>query len=722
MSNWLRFLLALPGLAVAVPLAFASDTDWPSYGNDAASTKYAPLEQIHAGNVHRLATAWSWASPDNALGMFPGPFKSTPIKVGDTLFVSTSLGHVAGIDAVTGRQRWAFDTGSWRGGKPANLGYNHRGVAYWEGERGYRVLMPTNDGFLWSLDATTGEPDPDFGVNGRIDLSKGLGRDVQRRMYSVISPPLVVGDLAIVGSVIADEWSMPRLTDYPPGDVRAFDIRTGELRWTFHSIPRPGETGHESWLEDSWREGGAVNVWTLMSADHDLGYVYLPFGTPSNDWYGGHRPGDNLFADSLVCLEAETGELVWHFQTVHHGLWDYDLPAAPNLVDITVGGREVKAVAQITKQGFVFVLDRVTGEPVWPIEERAVPQSTVPGERTSPTQPFPTRPAPFEHQGTSLDNLIDYSPALRAETLAIVAKFDHGPLYTPPSLRGTIQQPGDGGGGEWSGAAYDPETSRLYIPSQSHAIVVKLEKGGPSARYRRTGPTSIEGPGYLPLTKPPHGRISALDLASGDYDWVVPNGDGLRQHVIDLGAPDPGPIGQAVLTFPLLTKSLLFLNAPDWGVHYLNAIDKATGEFVHRVPIPYSYAAPMTYLADERQFIVFAWGEGNEAGLTALALGDDSAVAEVEVDSRAALASRVPEDLYSAICARCHDTAVQGAPRPSRPGDWELRLARGIDGVVERTIAGMPPHMPARGLCNECSDAEIRAVVELMLEGVVEMP
>ena len=213
-------------------------------------------------------------------------------------------------------------------------------------------------------------------MNGRIDLSKGLGRDVQRRMYSVISPPLVVGNLAIVGSVIADEWSMPRLTDYPPGDVRAFDIRTGELRWTFHSIPRPGETGHESWLEDSWQEAGAVNVWTLMSADHDLGYVYLPFGTPSNDWYGGHRPGDNLFADSLVCLEAETGKLVWYFQTVHHGLWDYDLPAAPNLVDITVDGREVKAVAQITKQGFVFVLDRVTGEPVWPIEERAVPQST----------------------------------------------------------------------------------------------------------------------------------------------------------------------------------------------------------------------------------------------------------------------------------------------------------------------------------------------------------
>lgn len=490
MADWLRFLLAvLPGLAAAAAPAVASDTDWASYGSDAASTKYAPLEQVHAGNVQRLAAAWSWASPDNALGMFPGPFKSTPIKVGDTLYVSTSLGHVAAIDAVTGRQRWAFDTGSWQSGKPANLGFNHRGVAYWEGEGERRVLMPTNDGFLWSLDAATGEPDAEFGVNGRVDLSKGLGRDVQRRMYSVVSPPLVVGDLAILGSVIADEWSMPRLSDYPPGDVRAFDVRTGELRWTFHSIPRPGETGHGTWLEESWREAGAVNVWTLMSADHDLGYVYLPFGTPSNDWYGGHRPGDNLFADSLVCLEAATGKLVWHFQTVHHGLWDYDLPAAPNLVDITVDGRNIEAVAQVTKQGFAFVLDRVTGEPVWPIEERAVPQSTVPGERTSPTQPFPTRPAPFEHQGTSLDNLIDYSPALRAQTLAIVAQFDHGPLYTPPSRKGTIQQPGDGGGGEWSGAAYDPETGRLYIPSQSHAIVVKLEE----AARRRSSVTNAPG-------------------------------------------------------------------------------------------------------------------------------------------------------------------------------------------------------------------------------------
>ena len=705
---------------ISVNSSLAADTDWPAYGSDAASTKYAPLHQINAENVAELVVAWTWESPDNALGKFPGPFKSTPIKVGDTLYVSTSLGYVAAIDAVSGQQRWLFATDSWKRGNPPNLGFNHRGVAYWEEGETRRILMPTNDAYLWSLDANTGKPDRRFGDDGRIDLTEGLSRPVRRRMYSVISPPQVVGDLAIVGSSVSDHWSTRRFTDYPPGDVRAFDIRTGELRWTFRSVPRPEEIGHETWLEDSWKDGGSINVWTLMSADHELGYVYLPFGTPSNDWYGGHRPGDNLFGESLVCLEAATGKLVWYFQTVHHGLWDYDLPAAPNLVDIEVEGRAIKAVAQITKQGFVFVLDRVTGEPVWPIEERPVPQSRVPGERTSATQPFPTRPAPFEHQGISLDNLIDYSPELRAETLEIIGQYEYGPLYTPPSLKGTIEHPGDGGGAEWSGAAFDPETSRLYIPSQSHAIVVKLEQANPRSqhRYQRTGPTTIQGPGPLPLTKPPHGRISALNLNSGEYDWVVPNGDGLRQYVIDRGAEDPGPVGSVMVTFPLLTKSLLFLIAPDTGGHYLNAIHKETGEFIHKVPIPWSYAAPMTYLAGGRQYIVFARGARNQAGLTALALTSDQEPTDSAVGSRTMLSSRKPKDIYLAICARCHDDAVQGAPRPGHPGDWELRLREGIDAVVNRTIEGMLPHMPARGLCDECTDEEVRAVVEFMLEGI----
>ena len=263
-------------------------------------------------------------------------------------------------------------------------------------------------------------------------------------------------------------------SDLPPGHIRGFDVNKGEMNWIFHSIPQEGELGNETWEDNSWRVTGGANVWTLMSADPELGYVYLPFGTPSNDYYGGHRLGNNLFATSIVCLDASTGELVWYFQTTHHEIWDYDLPAAPNLVDITVDGNKIKGLAQVSKQGFVYVLDRVTGQPVWPIEERLVPASNVPGERAAATQPFPTRPAAFEIQGVNEEDLIDFSPELREEALAIINQYDHGPLFTPPSLKGTVQIPGDGGGAEWTGAAYDPETSILYIPSWTRPVLTQL--------------------------------------------------------------------------------------------------------------------------------------------------------------------------------------------------------------------------------------------------------
>ena len=260
-------------------------------------------------------------------------------------------------------------------------------------------------------------------------------------------------------------------SDLPPGHIRGFDVNTGKMNWIFHSIPQEGELGNETWEDNSWRVTGGANVWTLMSADPELGYVYLPFGTPSNDYYGGHRLGNNLFANSIVCLDASTGEMVWYFQTTHHEIWDYDLPAAPNLVDITVDGEKIKGLAQVSKQGFVYVLDRVTGQPVWPIEERPVPASNVPGERVAATQPFPTRPAAFEVQGVNEEDLIDFTPELREEALAIINQYDHGPLFTPPSLKGTVQIPGDGGGAEWTGAAYDPETSILYIPSWTLSLI-----------------------------------------------------------------------------------------------------------------------------------------------------------------------------------------------------------------------------------------------------------
>ena len=614
------------------PEVVITDYDWPHYANTQGSSKYTEIDQINAGTVRNLQVAWVWESADNAMveanpEFTPLGFKSTPIKVGNTLYISTSLGQVVALDAATGKQNWLFDTKTWESGRPANLGFNHRGVAYWESGAKRRILMGTNNAYLWSLDADTGLPDETFGANGRIDLTQGLGREVDRSFYSVVAAPTIVGDTVVLGSVVFDlpvmRYLAKRQTDLPPGYVRGFDVNTGEQRWIFHSIPQAGEPGNETWENDSWKVTGATNVWTLMSADPELGYVYLPFGTPGNDWYGGQRLGDNLYGESLVCLDAQTGELIWHYQMVHHGLWDYDLPAAPNLVDITVDGRPIKAVAQISKQGFVYVLDRITGEPVWPIEERPVPQSEVPGERTAATQPFPTRPAPFELQGITEDMLIDYTPELRAEALEIISKFDYGGLFTPPSLRGTIQLPGDGGGAEWTGAAFDPDTSVLYVPSMTRPIVVQIVKPDPAStefHYVRGGVGSIGGPQNLPLTKPPYTRISAINLNTGDYEWVVPNGEGIRQKIIDMGIADPGPVGALTFSSPLLTSTLLFITVTD-GKSLLRALAKDTGRIVHEVELPGPPSgAPMSYMVAGKQYISVAVGGARNAKLVTLTL------------------------------------------------------------------------------------------------------
>jgi quinoprotein glucose dehydrogenase len=619
-------------LAQSAPI---TDYDWPTYANDPGSSKYAPLDQIDAKSMSRLKVAWEWGSPDNeqvkanrALSNLG--YKSTPIKIGDALYVNTTLGRIVALDAKTGEERWVFDTETWKSGRPANLGFNTRGVAYWEYDGKRRILMGTNNAYLWSIDADTGRPDAGFGDGGKVDLTQGLGRDVDRSAYSVVSAPLVIGDTVVVGSVVFDLPVFPmvpeKLTDLAPGHVRGFDIATGKQKWIFHSPPQGDEPGTETWENESWKVSGGANVWTLMSADPELGYVYLPFGTPSNDWYGGHRPGDNLYGESLVCLDAETGERVWHFQMVHHGLWDYDLPAAPNLIDITVDGKPIKAVAQISKQGFVYVFDRVTGEPVWPIEERPVPQSSVPGEHTSQTQPVPTKPAAFDLQGITEETLIDFTPELRKEALELIGKFEYGPLYTPPSLKGTIQLPGDGGGGEWTGAAFDPDTSLFYVPSVSRPIVVQLvEQDSEKTEYRyvRGGTSRVRGPKRLPITKPPYGRISAIDLDTGDYEWVVPNSEGIRQRIIDMGIPDPGPVGSIAFISPLLTKSLLFIALADNGKPVLRALDKSTGATLHEVALPgFPNGAPMTYMVDGKQYIALALGGSTDSKIVALALGD----------------------------------------------------------------------------------------------------
>ncbi len=497
--------------------------------------------------------------------------EATPLMIDGVIYTSASLNQVAAIKAVTGETVWVHDPKTYKDGTPANTGFVHRGVSYWEEGTDRRILFGTGDGYLIALEAETGHPIQGFGENGRVDLTKGLRRPVNRRLYAVFSPPVICRNVVVVGSTVLDSFAIgePPQKQMPPGDVRGFDARTGEQRWIFHTIPQKGEFGNETWKKDSWKSTGNANVWTMMSADEELGYVYLPVSTPTNDYYGGHLRGDNLFAEGLVCLNAETGERVWHFQILRHGLWDYDLPAAPNLIHITVDGKRIKAVAQVTKQAFCFVIDRVTGKPVWPIEARTIPQSDVPGELSSPTQPFPAKPAPYDRQGLTVNDLIDFTPTLRKQALGVIAGYDYGALYTPPSEKGAIAMPGIIGGASWAGAAVDSEKGIIYIPSCTYPAVIKLNKAkDSSADYAYTGTLVFgpDGPRGLPLIKPPYERITAIDLNTGEHKWMQPVGDGPIDHAI-LRHLDHPPLGWAQRNSPLLTQTLLFAAAQaQWDV------------------------------------------------------------------------------------------------------------------------------------------------------------
>ncbi len=571
-------LTSVVGLAVACcftvqAVAQSGDpasSEWRSYGSDTHSTKYAPLGQIDASNVGQLQIAWRWSSPENAIAAAdkkyrPGWYEPTPLKVGDVLYTTSSLGHVAAIDPGTGATLWVYDSKSREAGRPNNTGFVSRGLSYWSDGDEERILFGTGDAHLISLDPKTGEVIDSFGTGGRVDLTLGLRREINRRYYSTTSPPVICGNVAVIGASIAD---LAIRRNAPPGDVRGFDVRTGEQLWTFHSIPQEGEFGNETWEDGSWEHTGNTNAWSLMSCDQELGYVYVPFGTPTSDYYGGERPGDNLFAESVVALDARTGERIWHFQGVHHGIWDYDFPCAPNLVDITVDGRRIKAVAQVSKQGFTYVLDRVTGEPVWPIEERPVPASTVPGERLSETQPFPTKPPAFDRQGVSVDDLIDFTPELRAEAEKILEGFNYGPMF--PSFdteRPTIYLPGWTGGANWGGAGVDPETGILYVPSITSPIAFTLSEADPSRSHFRyvAQPTVPEGPDGLPIFKPPYGRVTAIDLNRGEHVWMQALGTGPKDHPRLAGLDLPN-LGWPLRGAPLVTKSLLFVSQEGpWG-------------------------------------------------------------------------------------------------------------------------------------------------------------
>jgi quinoprotein glucose dehydrogenase len=617
---------------VAVSLAQSGAGDWRHYGGTPGSTKYSPLDQIRADNVAQLQLAWRWTSPDAAIaaanaGVTPGAYEDTPLMANGVMYTITGLGVLAAIDPGTGKTIWQYDPETWKAGRPTNLGFVHRGLAYWSDGANERLLAGTHDAYLIAVDAKTGKPDPAFGTAGKVDLTERLAFAQRVRNYAISSAPAIVRNVVIVGASISDG---PQNKEAVRGDVSGYDVRTGKRLWTFRSVPQPGEFGHDTWEGDAAEYTGNTNVWSLISVDESLGYVYLPFGTPTNDYYGGHRLGNNLFAESLVCLDATTGKRIWHFQGVHHGLWDYDFPAAPTLVDITVDGRRIAAVAQVSKQGFVYVLDRRTGAPVWPIEERPVPQSTVPGEKASPTQPFPTKPPAFDRQGFTEDDVIDFTPEIKARALALLKDYKLGPLFTPPSLEGTVQLPGNAGGANWSGAAFDPGTGMLFVPSTTGPLLVQVvapEAGRGNLRYRRGGATNLPTVDGLPIVKPPYSRITAYDLNQGTIVWQRAVGDGPRDHPLLKGLTLP-PLGNG-RGFVLVTRPLLFVaarggrrggeaTAPEPPA--LMAFDKQSGKLLAQIVLPRGPSTPMTYMHAGKQFIAMAAGNGPQSEIIAYAL------------------------------------------------------------------------------------------------------
>jgi quinoprotein glucose dehydrogenase len=600
---------------------------WTFQGGDAGSIKYSSLTQINRANVAQLKPAWEWRSGEAAndkFGTRPGMFEATPIEIDGVLYFSTPYNRVIALDAATGKERWAYDPKAYEQGQvPNGTGFVHRGVAAWRDPQSgkLRILMNSRD-HLIELDAETGKLVSQFGDNGVVDLLQGLPWEVNPKHYTNTSPAVVYKDLIIVGNGVADRLVYKK---DPPGDVRAFHARTGKLVWTFHTVPHDGEFGSETWEGGSNNYTGHTNVWAPMTLDDARGLLYLPVSTPSNDNYGGSRLGSNLFADSLVCLDAATGQRKWHYQIVHHGLWDYDMPGPPALVEITVNGMRVDAVAQLTKQGFVFVFDRVTGKPVWPIEERAVSTSDVPGEKSWTTQPFPSKPPALTPQGVSLDDAFDLTPELKQEAQAELNKMRIGPLFTPPSIEGTIMRPGVLGGADWAGGAFDPETGVLYVKVNANPSLIRPrvpDKDG-NVQTMPVAGGSLVIRKSIPVLKPPYAYLDAVDLNRGEMLWQTPFGDDpeIRNNPALKDVKLPARLGAVGDAGVIVTKGgLLFVGGGDEALH---AVNKKTGEDLWTFPTPglKTNGTPMTYSVGRKQIVVIAvGGAGTEPQLLAFSL------------------------------------------------------------------------------------------------------
>ena len=595
--------------------------EWPTYGGDLASTRYSPLDQISKDNFNKLEVAWRFKT--DAMGPRPEfNFQVTPLMVDGVVYSTAGTRRaVVALDAVTGEMKWMHSENEGKRGESAPRLLSGRGLAYWPGSggQGARIVYVTPGYQMVALDAKTGIPAAGFGKNGIVDLKMDDDQPVDpiTGEIGLHATPIIAKDVIVVGAAHL-EGSAPKSKNHEKGFIRGYDARTGKRLWIFHTIPSPGEFGNNTWEKDSWAYTGNAGVWAQMTIDEELGMVYLPVELPTGDYYGGNRPGNGLFGESVVALDLKTGVRKWHYQLVHHGIWDMDIPCAPILADITVDGKKIKAIAQITKQGWVYVFDRTNGQPVWPIEERPVEKGTVPNEWYSPTQPFVTKPPAFDRQGVSPDDVIDFTPELHEEGLKLLSKYKIGPIFTPPVVSnvdgplGTLILPSVTGGANWQGGALDPETNKLYVysvtapsalglvqpdPTKSDfgyvlgvaranapPVQTQTESSGPArnepsaagasggrgqapaAGGRGQAPAAGRGGGAgalsvqgLPLIKPPYGRITAIDLNKGDIAWQIAHGDtpdNVKNHPALKGIDIPRT-GRAGRIGVLVTKNLV---------------------------------------------------------------------------------------------------------------------------------------------------------------------
>ena len=665
--------------SVALCQLGAPGGEWPTYGGDLGHTRYSALDQIDSSNFSELEVAWTF----DAANFGPSPeyrYQSTPLMINGRVFTTAgSRRAVVSLDAKTGEILWMHSLDEGERGEYAPRQLSGRGLAYWVSEDGSeeRVIYVTPGYRMMALDAVTGNPVASFGDNGIVDLKQDADQqiDLITGEIGLHSTPIVAKDVVIVGAAHRTGGN-PKSRENVKGYVRGFNVHTGERLWIFHTIPLPGEYGNESWLNESSAYTGNTGVWAQISVDLDLETVYLPVEAATGDYYGAYRPGDNLFSESLVAVDLNTGERKWHYQLVHHGIWDHDIPCAPILADVVIDGQLRKIVAQPTKQAFLYVFDRVSGEPIWPIEERGVELGDVPGEWYSPTQPHPTKPPPYDRQGVLEEDLIDFTPELRAKGIEVASWHKMGPIFTPPVVSsidgplGTLMAPATGGGTNWPGGAYDPENNMVYVVSNSSVTSLAVvppypgqsdmayiqgsalsgprtsggagsSAGGGRTEFdaaQRARPTSSRGTpprnllvDRLPLLKPPYGRLTAIDLRQGEIAWQVPHGqtpDRIANHPALAGLDIPRT-GQGASVGTLVTKTLVVageaeLTSDENGTRraMLRAYDKSSGVEVGAVELPAPQTgSPMTYMIDEEQYIVIAVsGSGVSGRLVAFKL------------------------------------------------------------------------------------------------------